>query len=67
MQLDVHLPQMQINGLTLRARASRQDYVTIPTVVVSDTRIAMPANTVTLGTLAVEGLRPTSGRCRTAR
>jgi hypothetical protein len=57
MQLDLHLPQMVINGLALRAQGLAEDYVTIPTVVISDTRVAMPANTVTLGTVAVEGLR----------
>jgi uncharacterized protein involved in outer membrane biogenesis len=57
LRLDLHLPQMMINGLTLRAQGLAEDYVTIPTVVVSDTRVAMPANTVTLGTVAVEGLR----------
>ncbi len=57
MQLDLHLPQMMINGLALRAQGLAEDYVTIPTVVISDTRVAMPANTVTLGTVAVEGLR----------
>ncbi len=67
MQLDVHLPQMQVNGLTLRAQGLAQDYVTVPTVVISDTKIAMPANTVSLGTIAPKASRPTSGRCRTAR
>ena len=37
MQLDVHLPQMQINGVTLRAQGLAQDYVAVPTVVISDT------------------------------
>ncbi len=57
MQLDVQLPQMQINGLALRARGLEQDYVTVPTVVISDTKIAMPANTVSLGTIAAEGVK----------
>ncbi len=57
MQLDVRLPQMQINGVTLRAQGQQQDYVQVPVVVVSDTRIAMPANTVTLGTIAVDGVK----------
>ena len=56
-QLDVHLPQMQVNGLTLRAQGLEQDYVTVPTVVISDTKIAMPANTVSLGTIAAEGVK----------
>jgi uncharacterized protein involved in outer membrane biogenesis len=56
-RLELHLPQMMINGLTLRPQGVAEDYVTIPTVVVSDTRVAMPANTVTLGTIAVEGVR----------
>jgi hypothetical protein len=56
-RLDLRLPQMMINGLTLRAQGLAEDYVSIPTVVISDTRVAMPANTVTLGTIAVEGVR----------
>ncbi len=56
-QLDVNLPQMQINGLTLRAQGLEQDYITMPTVVISDTKIAMPANTVSLGTIAAEGVK----------
>ncbi len=57
MQLDVRLPQMQINGLTLRAQGVEQDYVTVPTVVISDTQIAMPANTVSLGAIVAEGVK----------
>lgn len=57
LQLDVLLPQMQVNGVTLRPRGQEQDYVQVPVVVVSDTRIAMPANTVTLGTIAVDGIK----------
>jgi hypothetical protein len=57
LQLDVHLPRMQIDGVTLRARGSDQDYVQVPVVVISDTRIAMPANTVALGTIAVDGVK----------
>ena len=57
MRLDVHLPQMQINGLTMRAQGLEQDYVEIPTVVISDTKVSMPANTVSLGTIAVEGVK----------
>ena len=57
LRLDVHLPQMQLNGVSVRAQGIDQDYVTIPTVVISDTKVAMPANTVALGTLAVEGVK----------
>ena len=57
LQLDVRLPQMQLNGLTVRAHGLAEDYVTVPAVVISDTTIAMPANTVTLGTIAVEGAK----------
>jgi Domain of Unknown Function (DUF748) len=52
LRLDVHLPQMQVNDLTVRAQGLAQDYVTVPTVVVSDVKKAS---------------RPMSGRCRTAR
>jgi hypothetical protein len=57
LQLDVQLPQMQINGLSLRARGLEQDYVAVPTVVISDTKISMPANTVSLGTIAAAGVK----------
>ena len=57
MQLAVNLPQMQINGLTLRAQGIEQDYVVLPTVVISDTKIAMPENAVSLGTIAAEGVK----------
>ena len=57
LKLDVHLPQMQVTGLSLRAHGVEQDYVTVPTVVVSDTRVAMPANTVALGTIAASGIK----------
>jgi hypothetical protein len=57
MQLAVHLPQMQISGLALRAQGLEQDYVVVPTVVISDTKIAMPANTVALGTIEAEGVK----------
>jgi hypothetical protein len=57
MQLEVRLPQMQISGLTLRAQGVAQDYVTVPTVVISDTKIAMPANSVSLGAIAAEGVK----------
>jgi hypothetical protein len=56
-QLDVRLPQMKVDALALRARGQVQDYVQVPVVVVSDTRIAMPANEVTLGTIAVTGVK----------
>jgi len=57
MQLAVNLPQMQLNRLSLRAQGLEQDYVTVPTIVISDTKIAMPANTVSLGTIAAEGVK----------
>ena len=57
MQLAVSLPQMQLNALTVRARGLEQDYVTIPTIVISETKIALPANTVSLGTIAAEGVK----------
>ncbi|MBK7904722.1 MAG: DUF748 domain-containing protein [Proteobacteria bacterium] len=57
MRLAVHLPQMQLNGLTVRARGLEQDYVTLPAIVINDTKIAMPANTVSFGTIAAEGVK----------
>ncbi len=56
-QLTVHLPQMQLDGLSLRAQGLEQDYVTVPTIVISETKIAMPANTVSLGTIAADGVK----------
>jgi uncharacterized protein involved in outer membrane biogenesis len=57
LKLDVLLPEIDVNGVTLRPRGQELDYVQVPVVVVRDTRIAMPANTVTLGTIAVDGIK----------
>ncbi|MBP6106821.1 MAG: DUF748 domain-containing protein [Steroidobacteraceae bacterium] len=57
LQLDLRLPLMHFDDLSLRARGLAEDYVTVPAVMISDTRIAMPANTVALGTIAADGVK----------
>ena len=55
--LDVTLPKIEVSDLALRARGIDEDWVEIPSVVLADTKISMPANTVTLGGITVDGLK----------
>jgi len=55
-ELDLTLPTVEIDELALRARGVNEDWIKIPKVVVSETVMAMPANTVGIGRVAVTGL-----------
>lgn len=55
-ELDLTLPTVEIDELALRARGVNEDWIKIPRVVVSETVMAMPANTVGIGRVAVTGL-----------
>ena len=56
-ELDLTLPSIEIERHWRCARAaSNEDWIKIPTVVVSETVVAMPANTVGIGRVAVTGL-----------
>src|SRR6188474_1776747 len=55
-ELDLTLPTVEIDELALRARGVNEDWIKIPKVVVSETVMAIPANTVGIGRVAVTGL-----------
>lgn len=55
--LDVTLPQVKVIDTALRARGVEEDWIEVPSLVVSDTRLEMPANTVNVGALTLDGLK----------
>jgi hypothetical protein len=55
--LDVTLPQITISDLALRARGVDKDWVEVPTLILTDTKLDMPANTVAIAGLTLEGLQ----------
>ena len=57
LELGLQLPQIELAELGLRARGADADWVRIPTLTLSDTTVAMPARSVTLGKVAIAGLQ----------
>jgi hypothetical protein len=55
-ELDLTLPTVEIDELGLCARGVDEDWIKIPEVVVSETVMAIPANTVGIGRVAATGL-----------
>jgi len=55
-ELDVDLPSIALKDLSLRARDADSDWVRIPSLVVSGTSLALPAQTVSVQELAMDGL-----------
>ena len=56
-ELDLQLPAIELADLALRARGVDSDWVTIPTLLVSGTRVAMPAQTVTVDKVTLDALQ----------
>lgn len=56
-ELDLDLPGIELADLALRARGVEADWVTIPTLLVSGTRVAMPAQTVTVDKVVLDALQ----------
>ncbi len=54
--LDLELPAIDLAGLGLRARGAGEDWVKVPGVVVENTRVALPAQTVEIANIKVAGL-----------
>ena len=57
LSLDVVLPQIKVTDTALRARGVEEDWIEVPSLVVSDTKLAIPANTVNVGALTLDGLK----------
>ena len=55
-ELDLSLPGIELDTLALRARGYDEDWIRIPSIVVSETKVAMPAQTVTIGRVAASRL-----------
>ena len=55
-ELALQLPQINLAQLSLRARGADADWVRIPSLSLSDTIVAMPAQSVTIGKVAIAGL-----------
>jgi Domain of Unknown Function (DUF748) len=51
------LPKIELTGLGLRARGANEDWVSIPSVVLSDTAVALPEQTVDLAGIVVSGMK----------
>ena len=58
-ELDVklELPRIELTGLKLRARGESDDWVNVPSVVLADTAVALPEQTVNLASIVVSGLK----------
>jgi uncharacterized protein involved in outer membrane biogenesis len=56
LELDLQLPTIEITSLAMRARGIEEDWIRIPTIVVSDTAVGLPQQAVTIGRVAVTGL-----------
>jgi uncharacterized protein involved in outer membrane biogenesis len=58
-ELDVklELPKIELTGLKLRARGESDDWVNVPSVVLADTAVALPEQTVSLASIVVSGLK----------
>jgi uncharacterized protein involved in outer membrane biogenesis len=56
-ELELELPSIEFADLALRARGVDADWVTIPTLLVSGTRLAMPAQTITVDAVTLDALQ----------
>jgi uncharacterized protein involved in outer membrane biogenesis len=54
--LDVKLPTISATGLALRARGEDEDWITIPSIVVTNAALAVPALAFKVDVVTVEGL-----------
>jgi uncharacterized protein involved in outer membrane biogenesis len=54
--LAVTLPKIELSGLSLRARNADADWVRIPSLLISDTQVALPARTVAIANVTLSGM-----------
>jgi hypothetical protein len=57
LQLSLELPQVALTELALRAHGVDEDWVSIPALTVADVKVAMPANTVAVGGITLDGMQ----------
>ena len=55
--LKLQVPNLTLTGLGLRARGAASDWVQLPSLVISDTEVALPERRVSVGKVALAGLK----------
>ncbi len=55
--VELKLPKIELSGLGLRARGENDDWVSVPSVVLANTAVALPEQTVDLQSIVVSGLK----------
>ena len=58
--LDLKLPSIELVDLGLRARGVEEEWVSIPTLAVSDTSVQIPENSVAMARVLLQGLEATA-------
>ena len=53
----LNLPKISVTGLGLRARGADADWVEVPAIVVSDTKVSIPARTVSISDITVSDMK----------
>jgi hypothetical protein len=57
LEAKLSLPKINITGLGLRARDGDQNWIDVPGILVSDTTVALPARTVSIGGVTVTDMK----------
>jgi len=60
LSLEMQIPQLSLTGLGLRARGADVDWVQLPSLVVSDTGVVLQERSVSVGKVALAGLKVSS-------
>jgi len=60
LDLQLQLPKLTLTGLALRARGAEADWVQLPSLTVTDTVVALPERRVSVGQVALAGLKVTA-------
>lgn len=60
LDLRLQLPKFTLTGLALRARGAAADWVQLPSLAITDTAVALPERSVSVGKVALAGLKVTA-------
>ena len=55
--LEVALPKIAVTDVTMRARGVAEDWIKLPSIVIEETKLAVPELSVALSNVTVDGLR----------
>jgi len=58
--VNVELPQIELSGLALRAQGADADWVQVPSLVLSDTAVALPGHTIAIANVSLTSLAATA-------